>query len=238
MPILAALPEKARSPRTATQRPGIRTRMSGKAPEPMTQSSQHTVPVRTDRWKPANPLLDNVIRKYIDEARAEVCDTTGNSGTMVGGGMVLVALGIILAFGTGNPLLAMIVVVVLAVAGLAYTGVQAPPLKLDPLQILAPLGGPGNLPAGYLVHPLAWNAGMPEYLRGVPERRLEIAVGLCRQHPGAVTDLLRMVERSERWVAENKPGKDFSPEGRHAEVRRFATRLVERQVHRVPALTR
>lgn len=203
----------------------------------MTQSTERTIPVRGDRWKPANPLLDNVIRKYIDEARAEVCDTTGSAGTITGGGMVLVAFGIILAVGTGNPLLAIIVVVLLAAAGLAYTGVQAPPLRLDPLQILAPLGGPGNLPAGYLVHPLAWKAGMPEYLRGVPERRLELAVELCRLYPGAVTDLLRMVERSERWVAENKPGRDFSPEGRHAEVRRFATRLVEHQVRNVPALT-
>ncbi|MDI6103439.1 hypothetical protein QLQ12_33005 [Actinoplanes sp. NEAU-A12] len=204
----------------------------------MSNISEHAVPTRGDRWKPVNPLLDNVIRKYIDEARAEVCDTTGNAGTITGGGMVLVAFGIILAAGTGNPLLALIAVVLLAMAGLAYTGVQAPPLRLDPLQILAPLGGPGNLPAGYLVHPLAWKAGMPEYLRGVPQHRLAIAVELCRQHPGAVTDLLRMVERSERWVEANKPGRDFSPEGRHAEVRKFATRLIERQVHNVPALTR
>lgn len=208
--------------------------MSGKdSKHPMTQISEGAVPARDDRWKPANPLLDNVIRKYIDEARAEACDTTGNAGTLAAGGMVLVAFGIILAYATGNPLLAIIVMVVLAMAGLAYTGVQAPPLRLDPLQILAPLGGPGNLPAGYLVHPLAWKAGMPEYLKGVPEHRLKAAVELCRLYPGAVTDLLRMVERSERWVAEHKPGRDFSPEGRQAEVQKYATRLVENQLRRV-----
>ncbi|SDT81158.1 hypothetical protein [Actinoplanes derwentensis] len=203
----------------------------------MSKLIQLPVPVRNDRWKPSNPLLESVIRKYIDEARNEVCDTTGSAGTLVGGGMVLVALGIILSAGSGNPLLAVMVVVALALGGLAYTGVKAPPLRPDPLQILAPMGGPGNLPAGYLVHPLAWQAGLPHYLAGIPERRLRIAVDLCRDHPGAVTDLLRLVERAERHVAEHKPGRDFSPAGRLHEVQKFATRMVEYQVRRVPALT-
>ncbi|WP_433790628.1 hypothetical protein [Actinoplanes sp. CA-252034] len=200
----------------------------------MTPSTQNDLPVRGDRWRPSNPLLENVIQKYIDEAQRDACDTTGNTGTITGGGLVLVGLGIILALGTGNPLAAIFVVIVLALAGLAFMGVKAPPLRLDPLQILAPMGGPGNLPAGYLVHPLAWKAGMPEYLRGVPERRLRIAVDLCRRHPGAVTDLLRLVERSERWVAERQPGKDFSPAGRDAEVAVFANRLIEQQMRNVP----
>ncbi|MDR6316189.1 hypothetical protein [Actinoplanes couchii] len=195
------------------------------------------MPVRDDRWKPSNPLLENVIRKYIDEARSEVCDTTGSASTLAAGGMVLVALGIILAAGSGDPVLAMMVVVALGLGGLAYTGVKAPPLRLDTLQILAPMGGPGNLPAGYLVHPLAWEAGLPAYLVGIPERRLRVAIDLCREHPGAVTDLLRLVERAERHVAEFKPGRDFSPEGRLQEVHKIATRMVEYQVRLVPALT-
>ncbi|MFC4065200.1 hypothetical protein [Actinoplanes subglobosus] len=204
----------------------------------MTQLPERAFPVRGDRWKPSNPLLENVIRKYIDEATREACDTTGNTGTITGGGLVLVGFGIILAIGTGNPLAAIFAMIVLALAGLAWMGVKAPPLNLDPLQILAPMGGPGNLPAGYLVHPLAWKAGMPEYLKGVPERRMRIAVGLCREHPGAVTDLLRMVERSERWVAEFQPGKDFSPQGRDAEVVKFANRLIEHQKLNVPVAAR
>lgn len=203
----------------------------------MSKPTVRTVPVRVDRWKPENPLLESVIRKYIDEARQDACDTTGSTGTLTGGALVLIAFGVILSAGTGNPILAIVIVVTLALLGLAFTGVQAPPLRLDPLQILAPMGGPGNLPAGYLVHPLAWKAGMPEYLVGVPDRRLRIAVHLCRLHPGAVTDLLRLVERAEKHIAESKPGKDFSPEGRQAEVLRFATRLVEHQV-RNPVLAR
>jgi hypothetical protein len=178
-------------------------------------------------------MLDSVIQKYIDEARRDACDTTGNTGTLTGGGLVLVAFGIVLSIGTGNPILAIFVMIVLALAGLAWTGVKAPPLKLDPLQILAPMGGAGNLPAGYLVHPLAWKAGLPEYVKGVPERRMRMAVELCRKHPGAVTDLLRLVERSERWVADVKPGKDFSPEGREAEVVKFAAHLIDEQVRKV-----
>ncbi|MEU8662795.1 hypothetical protein [Actinoplanes philippinensis] len=175
-----------------------------------------------------------MIRKYIDEAQRKACDRTGNSGTITGGGLVLVGFGIVLAMGTGNPLAAIFAVIVLALAGLAWMGVTAPPLHIDPLRILEPMGGPGNLPAGYLVHPLAWKAGMPEFLRGVPERRLRIAVDLCRRHPGAVTDLLKMVERSERWVAEWQPGRDFSPAGRDAEVVIFANRLIEHQLRNVP----
>lgn len=202
----------------------------------MTKMTQLPIPVREDRWKPSNPLLESVIRKYIDEARSEIADTTGSSSTLAGGGLVLVALGIILAAGSGEPVLAIVIVATLALGGLAYTGVEAPPLRLDPLQILAPMGGPGNLPAGYMVHPLAWEAGLPAYLVGVPERRLRIAIELCRDHPGAITDLLRLVERAERYVAHHKPGKDFSPEGRRKEVQRVASKLVEYQVKNVPVL--
>ncbi|GAA4957052.1 hypothetical protein [Actinoplanes utahensis] len=203
----------------------------------MSKQPERAIPVRVDRWKPENPLLDSVINKYVDEARRDACDTTGSTGTLTGGALVLIAFGVVLAAGSGNPILAIVVVVTLAVLGLAFTGVQSPPLKLDALQILEPMGGPGNLPAGYLVHPLAWKAGMPEYLVGVPDRRLRIAVHLCRMHPGAVTDLLRLVERAEKHVAESKPGKDFSPEGRQAEVLRLATKMVEHQV-RNPVLAR
>jgi hypothetical protein len=203
----------------------------------MTQLSERAVPVRDDRWRPVNPMLDSVIQKYIDETRRDACDTTGSTGTLTGGGLVLIAFGIVLSAGTGNPLLATFVMIVLALAGLAYTGVKAPPLRLDPLQLLAGMGGPGNLPAGYLVHPLAWKAGMPEYVNGVPERRMRIAVELCRKHPGAVTDLLRLVERSERWVAEYKPGRDFSPEGREAEVVKFAGQLIDEQIRKVTRAT-
>ena len=59
----------------------------------MTQSPDIAFPARDDGWKPSNPLLENVIRKYIDEARREACDTTGNTGTLTGGGLVLVAIG-------------------------------------------------------------------------------------------------------------------------------------------------
>ncbi|MBO3737834.1 hypothetical protein [Actinoplanes flavus] len=202
----------------------------------MTKVAVRGMPVRHDQWRPVNPELDKVIRKYIDEARRNVCDTTGSSATVAAGGLVLGALGIVLALGTGNPVLAITIAVALALGGLAYTGLKSPPLQVNRLLILAPLGGPGNLPAGYLVHPLAWRAGMPEYLAEVPERRMRIAVQLCRRHPGAVLDLLRLVERTERFVAEDKPGKDFTEAGREAEILRIASQTVEQHAQRAPAL--
>ena len=76
----------------------------------------------------------------------------------------------------------------------------------------------------------------PEYLAGVPERRIRIAVELCRTHPGAINDLLRMVERAEWFVAENQPGHDFTEAGREAEILRIATQTAEEHVLRVAAM--
>ncbi|WP_169792480.1 hypothetical protein [Actinoplanes rectilineatus] len=186
------------------------------------------MPTRDDRWQPTDALLNSVIDKCIAESRRRASDG-GHGGAVVAGGLVLAALSMIVTAGTGNPVFAFGILVALAVVGLAYTGVKAPPLLTDRTKVLAVAGGPGHLPAGYLVYPPAWEAGMPEYLAGAgtTERRLRIAVKLCREHPGAVADLLRLVHKAENFVVVHRPGRDFSEEGREREVLKTATKLVE-----------
>lgn len=175
----------------------------------MTHPSARPVPMRDDRWRPQDELLDSVLDKCVDDAHRGASGDGGGSPVLVAGGMVLAVLGLIVGAGTGSPLLAAGVVVALALAGLGYVALKAPPLRVNRLSILDPVGGPGSLPAGYLVHPKAWQAGMREYLLPVTDRQLHIAVRLCREHPGAVADLIRLVKKAEQHVTEHPNGHEF-----------------------------
>jgi hypothetical protein len=172
----------------------------------MGQDAPRRVPARADAWWPRDVVLNGLIHKSIDQAYRRSAET-GNMSAFFGGAIVLMVLGVILASGTGNPLLAICLVVVLACGGMAYVGLKAPAPEVDPIRILDVLGGPGNLPAGYLVYPAAWRAGMPEFLAEVSDLQLAIAARLCREHPGSVTDLLRLVITAERHAHEQIQGR-------------------------------
>lgn len=193
----------------------------------MTRAGERGVPVRDDRWRPADELLDSVIAKCIGQARREAPES-GGSPVLVAGAMVLAVLAAVLALGTGDPELAFAVVALLAVAGIAYVGLKAAPTTMDRTRILSVIGGAGNLPAGYLVHPLAWEAGMREHLAGVPDRHLRVATQLCRAHPGSVSDLVRLVQRAENRAAHQLSGHDVS----EAELRTAAAHMIMEAVGR------
>lgn len=191
----------------------------------MTKPSDRGVPVRGDMWRPTDELLNSVIQKSIDEAYRGA-PGTGASPVLVAGTMVLTAFAVVVAAGTGKPLLALAVAVLFAVAGLAYIAMKAAPLRVDRLRILDIIGGPGNLPAGYLVYPQAWKAGMQEYLAHTSDTHLRVAVRLCREYPGSVSDLLRLVRRAEKqYVAQH------GREAGYPELVKLAARMM------TPALT-
>ncbi|BCJ39922.1 hypothetical protein GCM10010168_27810 [Actinoplanes ianthinogenes] len=171
----------------------------------MAQDAPRGVPARADGWRPQDAVLNGLIHKCIEQAYRRNSES-GSMTAFFGGGLVLLILGVIIGVGSGNPGMAVIVVVALAVAGLFYTGMNAPEPKVDPIRVLDVLGGPGNLPAGYLVHPPAWRAGMPEYLAKVSDRQLAIAARLCREHPGSVADLIRLVMTAEAHAHEHSFG--------------------------------
>ncbi|MEV6343218.1 hypothetical protein [Actinoplanes sp. NPDC051851] len=168
----------------------------------MAQTVNRGVPVRDDRWRPTDVVLNGIIRKCIEDSHRRGAES-GSTTTVAAGGLVLGVFGVIISVGTGNPVLGLLVAVGLAALGLVYAGVKAPPPRIDRRRILDVLGGPGNLPAGYLVYGPAWQAGMPEYLHGVTDRELRIAVKLCRYYPCAVSDLIRLVARAERHAMEH-----------------------------------
>ncbi|MFC7533847.1 hypothetical protein [Actinoplanes sp. GCM10030250] len=194
----------------------------------MTKANERGVPVRADLWRPDDELLNSIIQKCIDEAYQR--SPGEGSPVLVSGGLVLSTLAVIVAVGTGNALLAAGIVIALGVAGIGFIAMRSAPAVIDRTQVLGVTGGPGNLPAGYLVHPPAWEAGMEEYVSTVSDRHLRVAVRLCREYPGAVSSLLRLVRRAEKQVEAN--GKELT----EAEVFKIASRMVSEQAAYSPTL--
>ncbi|WP_229071052.1 hypothetical protein [Actinoplanes sp. DH11] len=189
--------------------------------------------MRDDRWRPQDELLDSVMDKCVDDAYRGAADDGGGSPVLVAGGLVLAVLGLIVGAGTGNPLLAFGIVVGLAAAGLGYVAVSQSPVRVNRLSILDPIGGPGNLPAGYLVHPKAWQAGMREYVAVVTDRQLRVAVRLCREHPGAVSDVIRLVMRAEKHAAQHGADHEITEH----DVFRVASRWTAEHARNAPTMT-
>ncbi len=195
----------------------------------MVQEAPRRVPARSDGWRPEDPILNKLIEKCIDQAHRRKWES-GDMGAIFGGALVLLILAVIIAVGTGSPLLAAAVVVALAAGGLLYTGLKTPSPTVDPLRILDVLGGPGNLPAGYLVYAGAWRAGLRDYLTEVSDRQLAIAARLCREHPGSVADLLRLVAAAEQHAHEQAYARSVTD----VEVLRFAHKATVEWAERAP----
>jgi hypothetical protein len=179
--------------------------------------SQRTLPVRDDRWQPADRIYDGLIARAVDTTE----DSEARDGTaeMMAGALLLAVLFLVLMKGTGSAAAALTVCGLFGGLGFLYLVSSAKPAKGDRTQALRELGGPGLLPAGYLVHPKAWDAGMSDHVAAVPESQLLAAAELCDIFPGTVNDLLRFVGNVAIHV----------PAGRHTsaeDVRRRARELV------------
>jgi len=179
--------------------------------------AQRTLPVRDDRWQPTDRIYEGLIAKAVDRSE----DTEARDGTaeMMAGALILVILFVVVLKGSGSPAAALGVSGLLGALGFFYMVNSARPAKSDRSKLLVELGGPGGLPAGYLVHPKAWEAGMSDHVAGVPESQLLAAAELCNIFPGTVNDLLRFVGNVAIHV----------PSGRHTsaeDVRRRARELV------------
>jgi hypothetical protein len=149
---------------------------------------KRAMPVRADSWQPADPIIDSIIHRCLDEA--ESVEGSAGSSTLMGGAAVLAVLGVAIAAFAGSATAALTVPLLIGGAGLAYMVLKAVPERGPRHATLAVVGGPGRLPAGYLVHTDAWAAGMAEYLAYLPESQLQAAVQMCRDFPGTVDNLL------------------------------------------------
>jgi hypothetical protein len=146
------------------------------------------MPIRADKWRPTDPVLEGLIRRCASDAEAGA--SRDGVREYMAGAMILAVLlvGLVIA-GVGTAA-AIMVPLLLFGAGALFMVLNSRPAPVQRAKALDPIGGPGSLPAGYLVHPVAWSAGMREHTTGVPQWQLRAAVELCRSFPGSVDDLL------------------------------------------------
>ncbi|WP_250003506.1 hypothetical protein [Actinoplanes sp. M2I2] len=179
--------------------------------------AQRTLPVRDDRWQPTDRIYEGLIARAVDHS--EDYEARDGTAEMMAGAFLLAVLFIIVMKGADSVAVALAVTGLFGGLGFLYMVNAARPAKGDRSQTLSELGGPGLLPAGYLVHPKAWSAGLSDHVGAVPESQLLAAAELCNIFPGTVDDLLRFVGN----VAIHVPaGRNTSAE----DVRRRARELV------------
>ena len=146
------------------------------------------MPVRADGWRPTDPVLEAIIKRCVTDAEAGA--TRDGVREYMAGAMILVVLAVILLAAGTSATAALMIPAVLFGAGALYMISKAKPVPVQRAKALAPMGGAGRLPAGYLVHPGAWSAGMAEHVAYLPESQLRAAADMARSFPGSVDDLL------------------------------------------------
>jgi hypothetical protein len=150
--------------------------------------SKRPLPVREDLWQPNDQILDTIIRRCLDDAESEEGSEGGS--TIMGGAIMLAVLGVVILAMSGNAQAAIAIPLVLGGAVMGYIILKASADDGPRHATMSVVGGPGRLPAGYLVHADAWVAGMAEHVAYIPESQLRASVQMCRDFPGTVDDLI------------------------------------------------
>jgi hypothetical protein len=194
------------------------------------------MPLREDRWQPDDHIYEGLLRRSV--ADAEAAESPDGGAEFMAAGLVLAVLAVVILFVSSSANTAILVCGLLfaAVFGYVVTTRKAPQGNRG--QALRGLGGAGRLPAGYLVHPAAWQAGMREHVRGIPESQLRAAADMCHLYPGTVDDLLVFVGN----VAIHVPPKhNATPEDVAKRARamvRIGLPLIADHIKTTPALPR
>jgi hypothetical protein len=153
--------------------------------------SQRVMPVREDHWKPDDRIYNELLARCV--ADAEAAESRDGTPEMMAGVLLLAVLGAGL-LAVGQPVqLVLLICGGLAAAIFGYVVVKSRPAERNRRLALRGLGGPGRLPAGFLVHPAAWEGGMGDHVAHIPESQLRAAADLCDLFPGTVNDLLLFV---------------------------------------------
>jgi hypothetical protein len=154
----------------------------------MAQSTRE-MPVRTDGWRPTDPVLEAIIKRCRTDAEAGAA--RDGVREYMAGAMILGLLAVVLLMTGQSPNVAILLPGALFAAGALYMVTKSRPEPTDRAKALDPMGGAGRLPAGYLVHPGAWAAGLAEHVAYIPESQLRAAADMSRAFPGSVDDLLQ-----------------------------------------------
>jgi len=147
------------------------------------------MPVRADGWRPTDPILEAIIKRCVTGAEAGAA--RDGVREYMAGALILVVLAVVMLVAGQSATAAILIPAALFAAGAVYMVSKAKSVPVERSRALAPMGGPGKLPAGYLVHPGAWSAGMAEHVAYVPESQLRAAADMCATFPGSVDDLLQ-----------------------------------------------
>lgn len=166
---------------------------------------QRTMPVRADRWRPDDPIFDSIVRRCLRNAEQD--EAGSNNGELMAGAMVLVLVFVVIMVAAKSVQAAIIVPALVAGGGLLYLALKSGPAKPDRRYALSVVGGPGRLPAGYLVSADAWQAGLAEHVRTVPESQLQAAAEMCDKFQGCVDDLLAFTASLAAHVTAARNGK-------------------------------
>ncbi len=191
------------------------------------------MPVREDRWRPDDPIYDGLLKRCAAEA-----EPPDGGAEVMAAGLVLAVLAVVLLASSASANAAILI------CGLLFAGVfgyvvtrKRPPAGARP-EALRVLGGAGRLPAGYLVHPAAWRAGLAAHVQGIPESQLRAAAGLCHLYPGTVDDLLIFVGNLAIHVpAKQHPTAEDVARRARAMVR-LGLPLIAEHISTTPALPR
>ncbi len=148
------------------------------------------MPVREDRWQPDDHIYEGLLQRCV--ADAEAADSPDGGAEFMAAGLVLAVLAVVILFVSSSANAAILICGLLFAAVFGYVVTRKVPPG-DRRGALRGLGGAGRLPAGFLVHPAAWKAGMREHVQGIPESQLRAAADMCHLYPGTVDDLLIFV---------------------------------------------
>jgi len=152
---------------------------------------QRTMPARRDKWRPVDRIYDGILERCV--ADAEAAGRRDGTPELMAGAVVLGVLAVVIIAVSHSAQAAILICGVPAVALFCVVAGGAGHDRTGRRTALAHLGGPGRMPAGYLVHPAAWRAGMAEHVAHLPESQLRAAGELCHLYPGTVDDLITYV---------------------------------------------
>ena len=147
----------------------------------------------TDRQTKAihDRIYEGIIARSLTET--EHGDRRDGTPELMSGAVVVAVLAVVIIAVSGSAAAAILICGLLAALLFCGVTLTAKHQVTDRTRLLADIGGPGRLPAGYLVHHKAWAAGMAEHVAHVPEAQLRAAADLCHLFPGTVDNLLFFV---------------------------------------------
>ncbi|MET0423213.1 MAG: hypothetical protein ABW046_05035 [Actinoplanes sp.] len=196
--------------------------------------SLRSMPVRDDGWLPDDRIFDSILRRAV--ANAEDDAARDGTGEYMAGLLILGVLAVVIVGFAKSITGAVLVCGVLAGAGILYMLLMNKPPKPSRATALISIGGPGRLPAGYLVHPKAWEAGMAEHVAHIPESQLAASADMCHLFPGTVDDLITFTGTIAIHLPATRHASSADVQRRAHELVRVGTPILREYAKTAPPL--